>query len=95
MALAKLKGNADAPALLAALADAFEALTDDWSGETAKAAIGETAKARGVKPGKLMFPTRVALSGRTAGPDLAAILSILGREESARRVRGYVEALKG
>jgi glutamyl-tRNA synthetase len=94
-ALAKLKGNADAPALLAALADAFEALTDDWSGETAKAAIGETAKARGVKPGKLMFPTRVALSGRTAGPDLAAILSILGREESARRVRGCVEALKG
>jgi glutamyl-tRNA synthetase len=94
MALAKLKGNADAPALLAALADAFEALTD-WSGETAKAAIGETAKARGVKPGKLMFPTRVALSGRTAGPDLAAILSILGREESARRVRGCVEALKG
>jgi glutamyl/glutaminyl-tRNA synthetase len=41
-----------------------------------------------------MFPTRVALSGRTAGPDLAAILSILGREKSVRRIRKCVEALE-
>jgi len=93
-ALEKLKSHADAPALLAALADTLAALPD-WSGETAKAAIGETAKARSVKPGKLMFPTRVALSGRTAGPDLSAILAILGREEAVRRIRKAVEILKG
>ena len=91
-ALEKLRGNSDAPGLLAALADALEALPE-WSGESAKAAIGETAKSRGVKAGKLMFPTRVALSGRTAGPDLSAILSILGREESVRRIRKCVDAL--
>jgi glutamyl-tRNA synthetase len=93
-ALEKLKGNPDAPALLAALAEALESLPE-WSGDAAKAAIGETAKARGLKPGKLMFPTRVALSGRTAGPDLPTILSILGREASVRRIRKCVEALHG
>ena len=69
-----------------ALADALEALPE-WSGDAAKEAIGATATAQGAKPGQLMFPTRVALSGRSAGPDLGAMLEILGREESVKRIR--------
>lgn len=86
-AVEKVKKNEAAAGLLEKLAEAFEALTD-WS--EAKATIGETAKANGAKPGQLMFPTRVALSGMAGGPDLGAILEILGQVESVRRVRRAV-----
>ena len=89
-ALEKLRGNADAPVLLARLVDNFATL-DDWS--VAKSIIGDTAKAAGAKPGQLMFPVRVALSGRTAGPDLGAMLQILGRDESVKRIRQTIDTL--
>ncbi|MGC4015456.1 MAG: glutamate--tRNA ligase [Luteolibacter sp.] len=91
-ALEKVKGNAQAPALLSALAAAFTA-TADWSADTAKHAIGETAKAAGAKPGQLMFPVRVALSGKSGGPDLGDILGLLGRERAAARVARLAEVL--
>jgi glutamyl-tRNA synthetase len=92
-ALEKVRGNAQAGPLLAALATAFSA-TEPWSDETAKHAIGETAKAAGAKPGQLMFPVRVALSGKSGGPDLGDILQLLGRERSAARVARLAEVLK-
>ena len=82
--LAKVSKNEQAAPLLDALATAFEDL-DDWS--EAKNTVGATAKANGAKPGQLMFPLRIALSGKGGGPDLGAILSILGQEESIRRIR--------
>ena len=88
--VAKVKKNDQAVVLLEQLAEAFASLTE-WS--EAKAAIGTTAKANGAKPGQLMFPTRVALSGMTGGPDLGEILEILGQEESVRRVRRMVSEL--
>jgi glutamyl/glutaminyl-tRNA synthetase len=33
-----------------------------------------------------MFPLRVALSGRAHGPDLAAMLDLLGKERCVSRV---------
>jgi len=41
-----------------------------------------------------MFPVRVALSGRTSGPDLDSILGILGREESLRRIDQTITTLR-
>ena len=48
------------------------------------------AKAAGAKPGQLMFPLRVALSGRAHGPDLGEMLTLLGKDalHRARAVRG-------
>lgn len=89
-ALAKVQKNEAAPALLSELAAAFSTLAD-WS--EAKATIGATAKANGAKPGHLMFPTRVALSGLSGGPDLGAILEILGQAESVRRIHRAVSEL--
>ena len=85
-ALAKVKGNETAASLLVDLAQNFEEL-DDWS--LAKETIGATAKAAGAKPGQLMFPLRIALSGKAGGPDLGAILDILGREECLRRLTRF------
>ncbi|NNM28299.1 MAG: glutamate--tRNA ligase, partial [Akkermansiaceae bacterium] len=87
----KLRRQDEAAGLLAHLAAAFRDL-DDWS--AAKETVGATAKAAGAKPGKLMFPLRVALSGRSGGPDLAAILAILGREESIRRIEHATRELQ-
>ncbi len=84
--LEKVAKNDQAAALLSALADAFEALPL-WSADAAKEAIGETAKSLGAKPGQLMFPTRVALSGKSGGPDLGDIMALLGRDSSVARVR--------
>ncbi len=86
----KVKNNASAISLLENLANAFADLTD-WS--EAKVTIGDTAKANGAKPGQLMFPTRVALSGMGGGPDLGEILEILGQEESVRRIKRAITEL--
>ncbi|MGJ8672080.1 glutamate--tRNA ligase [Rubritalea sp.] len=86
----KVKKNEAAAGLLEKLATAFAALSD-WS--EAKNSIGATAKENGAKPGQLMFPTRVALTGAAGGPDLGAILEILGQEESVRRIQRAVTEL--
>ena len=91
-AIAKVKNNESAASLLEQLAEAFSSLApEEW--DQAKQSIGATAKANGAKPGQLMFPTRVALSGMAGGPDLGDILHILGQEESVRRLRRAVEQL--
>ena len=88
--LANVKGNDSAGALLTALAETFQGLTD-WSDP--KSVIGSTAKAHGAKPGQLMFPLRIALSGKAGGPDLGAILEILGQEECLRRIQRFTALL--
>jgi len=76
--------------LLEALSQSFREL-DDW--KTAKETVGTTALAVGAKPGQLMFPLRVALSGKSGGPDLGAILAILGKEECLRRINRLTSLL--
>ena len=84
----KARAHTAAAGWLAALADAFETLTE-WSAETAKDALAATAKAAGAKPGQLMFTLRVALSGRAHGPDLGEMLNLLGKDRCAARVRRF------
>jgi glutamyl-tRNA synthetase len=84
-ALEKVAGTAHAAEWLQAMHGAF-ASWETWSGAEAKATIAMAAAAAGAKPGQLMFPLRVALSGKSAGPDLGAILELLGRERSLRRI---------
>ena len=86
-AVAKAKANPNA-ALLSAVAEQFSNLTD-WNADIAKNAIGEVATANGAKAGQLMFPIRVALSGRAHGPDLGDIFAILGKEKTVERLRSF------
>ena len=91
-AVTKVRGNAAAAGLLDSLATAFEAIPD-WSADAAKAALHDTAGAAGAKPGQLMFPLRVALSGRAHGPDLGDVLNLLGKDRCVKRVREFVAML--
>jgi len=91
-AVTKVRGNAAVGGLLSDLATAFETVAD-WSADAAKAALSETAVAAGAKPGQLMFPLRVALSGRAHGPDLGDVLNLLGKERCVARVRKFANQL--
>ena len=84
-AVEKAKANPNS-ALLPALAEHLSSLSD-WSADAAKEAIATVATANGAKPGQLMFPVRVALSGRAHGPDLGDIFAILGKERVVARLR--------
>ena len=48
------------------------------SAQGPRLSIGAVAKAADRKPGQLMFPLRVALSGKAGGPDLGACGFALG-----------------
>jgi glutamyl-tRNA synthetase len=88
----KVRANAAAKGLLASLAESL-ATSGEWSADAAKAALNATAQTAGVKPGQLMFPLRVALSGRAHGPDLGDMLNLLGGDRCVARVRRFAGML--
>jgi glutamyl-tRNA synthetase len=47
------------------------------------------AEAKGLKLGQIAQPLRAALTGKTTSPPVFAMLEVLGREESAARIRAY------
>ena len=75
-----------AAARLNALAAGFENL-GEWSPESIEASLKATAAELAIKPGMLVLPTRVAVSGRGSGPSLYHMMEVLGREPSIRRIR--------
>ncbi len=87
-AMAKAGSNAAVWSVFEDLAARFEGI-QDWSADAAKAALAEAAAAAGVKAGQMMFPLRVALTGRGQGPDMGDVLSILGKSRSVERVRAF------
>jgi glutamyl-tRNA synthetase len=71
--------------LLAAAADSIDAL--DWS-EAPWSQLVALLKERTGRGGKALFhPLRRALTGRDSGPEMAALLPLIGREEAAARLR--------
>jgi len=53
---------------------------------TLENSLKETAKQLGVKAGALVHPTRLACTGKTAGPSLYHLLEVLGKERVLRRL---------
>jgi glutamyl-tRNA synthetase len=67
------------------LRDAFAALPT-FDAASLEAALKAVAAACGVKAGVLVHPTRLACTGRTAGPSLYHLLEILGRDRVLARL---------
>lgn len=71
---------------------ALEALTaklaekNNITAEDAKHLWHEVLENTGIKPGKVMQMLRLAVTGKPAGPDLMAIIEILGTQETAQRI---------
>lgn len=58
----------------------------DWTDEVWKALTGALKDTTGRKGKALFLPLRLALTGREHGPDMAALLPLIGREEAMRRL---------
>lgn len=83
-AIAKLKPQS--PRYVAALSERLAADDGPLTQAAAESAIHDTAEALGVKPGALMFPTRLAVTGMTVGPALLDSLALIGRDACVRRL---------
>ncbi|HEX5225734.1 MAG TPA: glutamate--tRNA ligase, partial [Solirubrobacteraceae bacterium] len=46
---------------------------------------------RGVKPGKVFQPVRVAIAGTTVSPGIFESVALLGREETLERIDAALE----
>jgi glutamyl-tRNA synthetase len=72
---------------------AFEALTD-WSFDAIHACLIKLAEDNGLKNGRIMWPVRVAVSGKQTTPGGAVeICQILGKEETLRRIQVGIQQL--
>jgi len=76
----------ETPNYLEKLAAIFEGL-DSFDEEKVEATMRDTAEKMEIGIGKLIHPTRLAVSGQGAGPGLFEILTALGQETTVRRMR--------
>jgi len=75
-----------APDDLAFVQQAFDMLPPEpWGGDTWKAWTDQVKQAGGRKGRALFMPLRIALTGRESGPELAALLPLIGREGTLAR----------
>lgn len=86
--------GSDAPAagMDAAFRDVALALLPegDWSSDTWKLWTTAIRERTGAKGRALFMPLRLALTGREHGPELAALLPLIGRHETLRRLQAVV-----
>jgi glutamyl-tRNA synthetase len=84
----------ETPAQMEKLVERLEAQTE-WTPAALEAALRETAEALGVSAGKLIHPTRLALTGLTVGAPLFDVIALLGKETALRRLRKFLERVGG
>lgn len=80
----------DVAGVLAELAGAFEKLPS-FEVHPLEDVVRELAARRGFGAGKVIHPTRLAVSGRSEGPGLFEMLEVLGKDRCVRRIRAFVE----
>ena len=88
------KSKTDIPGSLETLSKLLPVLEslDPWDDGTILASLVKVAEAEGVKNAKIMWPLRIAVTGRAVTPGGAVeIARILGREETIRRVKAALE----
>ncbi len=89
----KFLKNPAVPGLLDELAALYEA-TEPFTIETTDAALRQLAVERETKAGAVIHPTRMALTASKAGPPLFDVVAAMGREASARHLRGFAAFLR-
>src|SRR5437762_3444157 len=74
------------------LREEFASLTS-FDAATLENSLKETARQLGVKAGALVHPTRLACTGKTAGPSLYHLLEVLGKERVLGRMDRAISAM--
>ena len=79
--------------LLQKLIELYET-TNDWSVGNLEAILRAVAEESGVSAGKLIHPTRLALTGITVGAPLFDVAALLGKETALRRLKKFLESIQ-
>ncbi|MEK9707952.1 MAG: glutamate--tRNA ligase, partial [Alphaproteobacteria bacterium] len=82
--------DAEARERLGELAEIFAGL-GAWTEENLDAAVRNYAESRDIKLGQVAQPLRAALTGSNVSPGIFEVLSVLGREESLKRLQLVTE----
>lgn len=69
----------------------LEGFEGEWDKDTVKSVVWDYAEKEG--RGQVLWPMRVSLSGREKSPDPFTISSIIGRDETIRRIAGAISLL--
>ena len=59
-----------------------------------KALLDDYIAANGLNTGKVMNSLRIAVVGRTVGPDMITLIMMIGKDETIRRVQNAIDKLK-
>lgn len=78
---------------LKVLAGEFSKLENPQRGDY-EAALKRTAELLKIGNGNLIHPLRLAVSGVGEGPGVYEIVSIIGKEETVRRIYSAIERMK-
>lgn len=77
-------------------AEQLGALSDGaWKPETLEAELRKLAETKGLAAGKLFQPIRIALTGSTVSEPVNVLLSLVGKDESLKRLRAAQETVSG
>ncbi len=88
----KKRWKADSATLVAAYADRLEA-AETFTEASSEALLRALAEEHEAGAGRIIHPTRLAVSGVTVGPSLFGMLVVLGRETCVRRLRRAADVL--
>jgi glutamyl-tRNA synthetase len=69
----------------------LEGVSGPWNAESVKATVWPFAESEG--RGQVLWPTRVALTGRDKSPDPFTVAGIIGRDETIARLRAAIAVL--
>jgi glutamyl-tRNA synthetase len=85
--LRKNDGDAAVTSILEAVAAVIRDLPQvDFTHDGLYTASARVAESMGLKVGQILWPVRIALTGKTKGPDILAAVLLLGRDETIRRL---------
>ena len=85
--------KAETVACVAEVAEYLRAYDGAWTKEALETAIEDLIRSREWPMGKVMNSLRLALTGSASGLGIAAIISLIGRKEFARRMTFIAERL--
>jgi glutamyl-tRNA synthetase len=90
----KKKWKGEVPATINELANGLDPLKD-WKADAIQKTFENLAEQKGMSPGSIMQPLRLAVSGEGGGPPIFEMLELLGQATVIRRLRYAVANLRG
>lgn len=69
--------------------------TAEWNKEGLSAVIKQTCKEAGLKMPQLAMPLRVMVTGETQTPSIDAVMALIGRDETVRRIKHHLANFPG